>query len=67
LPTPEILSILCCNCHLFSLIFAELNSWLPQFYLSAAWDSRYIASGRPPQETPLSLLLHVDSLLQRCV
>jgi hypothetical protein len=26
LPTPEILSILCCNCHLFSLIFAELNS-----------------------------------------
>jgi hypothetical protein len=21
--------ILCCNCHVFSLLFAELNSWLP--------------------------------------
>jgi hypothetical protein len=33
LPTPETFSILCCDCHLsrchiFSVIFAELNSWL---------------------------------------
>jgi hypothetical protein len=32
-----------------------------------AWDPRYIASGRPPQKTPLPLLLRVDSLLQRCL
>jgi hypothetical protein len=31
----------------------------------AAGDPRYIALGRPPQKTPLRLLLHVDSLLQR--
>jgi hypothetical protein len=30
-------------------------------------DLRYIASGQPPQKTPLPLLLHVDILLQRYV
>jgi hypothetical protein len=32
-----------------------------------AWDPRYIASGRTPQKTSIPLLLHFDSLLQRCV
>jgi hypothetical protein len=36
-------------------------------YLSPTWDPRYIATGQPPQKTPLPLLLHVDSLLQSCV
>jgi hypothetical protein len=31
----------------------------------AARNSSYIASGRPPQKTPLPLLLRVDSLLQK--
>jgi hypothetical protein len=38
----------------------EINSVL----ILAAWDPRYIASGRSSQKTPVPLLLRVDSLLQ---
>jgi hypothetical protein len=65
LPTPETRSILCCNCHLFSLIFAKLNSVLSSDF--SCTRSTLYSLGVDSQKTPLPLLLHVDSLLLRCV
>jgi hypothetical protein len=46
LPTPETPnSILCCNCHLFSLIFAELNSLLP---IQSQSQSYFTTGSLPP-------------------
>jgi hypothetical protein len=58
-------SIHCCNCHLFSLILVELNSRLKSH--SSCLGSLLCSLWADPQITLLPLLLHVDSLLQRCV
>jgi hypothetical protein len=52
------------RCHFISTIFDCHHKRLPQFFFLAAWDPRYIASGRPPQKTPFP---NNSSLLCRCV
>jgi hypothetical protein len=39
----------------------------PEFLILAAWDSCYVALGRPPQKTPLPLLLRAVASAEMCL
>jgi hypothetical protein len=76
LPAPKLESILCCKYQLRNLTqfsagtaisshLTSRSSTLDSVIILAAWESRYIASGRPPQKTPFSLYCWV--LIHYCM
>jgi hypothetical protein len=69
LPTPELNSILCCNGQLQNSTQFSATTANSGTQLSAAWDPRYIASGRLPhtENTPSSIVACWFTAAEMCL